>query len=122
MTKIFEDYFTDIQAKMISGCLDYVGEVAEKIYIYGSIEGSVISFDAFYKVKDNLLYGHEINNFLSESKKIDDSSDRELTLLRSGIANLEDIKELCEKYNMETPTEIKIEYNVLHSSMKADYK
>ena len=37
MAKIFEDYFTDLQADMVSICLEYSEKRVEKIYIYGSI-------------------------------------------------------------------------------------
>lgn len=35
--KIFEGYFTEIQAGMVSICLEYVENKADKIYLYASI-------------------------------------------------------------------------------------
>lgn len=36
--KVFEDYFTEIQSDMVSICLEYVKNKADKIYIYASFE------------------------------------------------------------------------------------
>lgn len=33
MEKIFEDYFSELQADMVSICLEYVEDRAEKVYI-----------------------------------------------------------------------------------------
>ena len=38
MAKIFEDEFMEAQADMVSICLEYVEDDAEKIYIYVSID------------------------------------------------------------------------------------
>ena len=43
MEKMFEDYFSEIQADMVSICLEYVEKRAEKIYIYCSFENGMIS-------------------------------------------------------------------------------
>lgn len=34
MTKIFEDFFSEYQADMVSICLEYVNEKADTVYIY----------------------------------------------------------------------------------------
>jgi hypothetical protein len=38
MEKIFEDYFSELQADMVSICLEYVEDRAEKVYIYCSLK------------------------------------------------------------------------------------
>ena len=48
MGKMFEDYFSEIQADIVSICLEYVGKRAEKIYIYCSFEDGMISSGFFY--------------------------------------------------------------------------
>lgn len=53
MGKVFEDEFMDIQVQMIALCLEFVGNEADKIYVYGSIEENSISFNAFLKYKGN---------------------------------------------------------------------
>lgn len=55
MGKMFEDYFSEIQADMVSICLEYVEKRAEKIYIYCSFEDGMISSGFFYKVNSMVL-------------------------------------------------------------------
>ena len=55
MGKMFEDYFSEIQADMVSICLEYVGKRAEKIYIYCSFEDGMISSGFFYKVNSKIV-------------------------------------------------------------------
>ena len=43
MDKVFEDYFSELQADMVSICMEYVEKRAERIYIYCSFEDNVIS-------------------------------------------------------------------------------
>ena len=38
MDKVFEDYFSELQADMVSICMEYVEKRAERIYIYCSFE------------------------------------------------------------------------------------
>lgn len=45
--KVFEDYFSEFQADMISICLEYVFDRVNKIYIYCSYEEGLISNDFF---------------------------------------------------------------------------
>ena len=49
MSKTFEDEFMDLQAECISLCLEVVGQEAEKIYAYCSIETYSKLFNAFLK-------------------------------------------------------------------------
>ncbi len=37
MKKVFEDMFSELQADMVSICMEYVEEKAEKIFIYCSL-------------------------------------------------------------------------------------
>lgn len=41
MKKVFEDYFSEIQADMVAICLEYVEKRAERIYIYCSCEKGI---------------------------------------------------------------------------------
>lgn len=47
MTKVFEDYFSELQADMVSICLEYVNNKADMIYIYASNEYGQFSTDVF---------------------------------------------------------------------------
>jgi len=122
MAKIFEDYFTDLQADMISICLEYSEKRVEKIYIYGSIENNTTAFNVFFEAKGRILHLNELNSVLEENNKIDDNIDRQFGVLQIGVEDLEKIEELCKKYSMDIPTEIKIEYDVLKNSMDSKYQ
>lgn len=50
----------DIQADMVSICLEYVEGRAETIFIYGSYESRVLSCDYFFKVAGNLYERHKL--------------------------------------------------------------
>lgn len=122
MAKIFEDYFTDLQADMVSICLEYSEKRVEKIYIYGSIENNTTAFNVFFEAKGKILHLNELNSVLEENNKIDDHIDRQFGVLQIGVEDLEKIEELCKEYSMDIPTEIKIEYDVLKNSMDAKYQ
>ena len=47
MDKVFEDYFSELQADMVSICMEYVEKRAERIYIYCYFEDNVISSGFF---------------------------------------------------------------------------
>jgi cell fate regulator YaaT (PSP1 superfamily) len=47
MTKVFEDYFSELQADMVSICLEYVSNKADMIFIYASNEFGQFSSDVF---------------------------------------------------------------------------
>lgn len=120
--KIFEDYFTDLQVDMISICLEYSGNQAEKIYIYGSIENNTISFNVFFQIEGEVLHLNELNRVINGSEKIDDHIERQFAVLQIGVENLEKIRKLCEENNRETPTEMKIQYIISGNSMTAEYQ
>ena len=50
MDREFEDEFMDAQSQIISLCVEFAGNRADKVYAYGSIEESSISFNAFFKI------------------------------------------------------------------------
>lgn len=49
MEKIFEDYFTQFQADMVSVCMDYVEKRADVIYIYCVYERNVLASGFFIR-------------------------------------------------------------------------
>ncbi|MEN2667813.1 DUF600 domain-containing protein [Listeria aquatica] len=122
MAKMFEEYFTDLQADMVSICLEYSEKKVEKIYIYGSIENNTTAFNVFFESKGKLLHLNELNSVLEQNNKIDDHIDRQFGVLQIGVEDIEKIRHLCEEYKMDVPTEIKIQYDVLENNMNADYR
>lgn len=62
MGKVFEDYFSEFQADMISICLEYVFDRVNKIYIYCSYEEGLISNDFFYNINGEIVERHKLCN------------------------------------------------------------
>ncbi|UJW59598.1 DUF600 domain-containing protein [Bacillus sp. A116_S68] len=109
---------------MVSICLEYVENRADEIYIYCSFEEKTISCDFFYCIDGKIVERNKLNDVIDseEGFKYDTSGNRQTGVLK--ILN-EDIKEmikLCEEYNKEMPTEIKLIYNVVDNTLKADYR
>ena len=69
MEKMFEDYFSEIQADMVSICLEYVEKRAEKIYIYCSFENGMISSGFFYKVNSKIVKKNKLNDVIVDGQK-----------------------------------------------------
>jgi hypothetical protein len=113
MAKIFEDEFMDMQSNIVSLCLELLeGKKVEKIYAYGSIEGKSISFNAFCK----------INGDVKTLNQIGLNSDIVWQFLDLGIADLQEIKKVCNKYEQPIPNELKMIYNVSTGKYHANYK
>lgn len=119
MAKIFEDYFSELQADMVSICLEYVDSKADNIYIYCSYEANTYSFNVFYNINGQILQKHELNQINDE---YDISINRQETLLDIGLQDLKKINEYCILYKKEMPTEMKIYYDVKNNSLQAKYK
>ena len=47
MDRVFEDEFMEAQSRIVALCVEFAGNRADKVYAYGSIEESSISFNAF---------------------------------------------------------------------------
>lgn len=124
MNQMFEDRFSELQADMVSICLEYVENKAEEIFIYGSFEAKVISCDFFYTINKMIVKKHKLNDAINTSQgfKYNTSGERQREVLKIINNNIEEMIKLCQEYNREMPTEIKLIFNVLHNSLKADYK
>ena len=125
MGKVFEDYFSELQADMVSICLEYVLEKADMIYIYCSCEEDIISNNFFYRMNDMLVKKHKLNDTLGQEDRgfsYDTSANRQSAALNIINEDIEKIKELCEKFNRKMPTEMKLTYNVKQNSLGANYK
>ncbi|MCM3618462.1 DUF600 domain-containing protein [Sutcliffiella horikoshii] len=129
MNKVFEDYFSRLQADMVAICLEYVENEAEDIYIYCSYEPEMYVFDVFFKINNQVVYKHNLNDASFSGKSVgnkalvyDTSEQRQEAVLDIGIENLEKIHEKCKEYGREMPTEIKLHYNVKQNSLKGKYR
>src|SRR5690625_464713 len=119
MTKQFEDYFSELQADMVSICMEYIESKVDDIYIYCSYELNMYAFDVFFKAQDMVVHTHKLNEIYPE---IDTSIERQKAMINIGNQNLKLINDICGEYNHDMPTEIKLHYNVKENSLQAKYK
>ncbi|MEI5990778.1 hypothetical protein A5881_002283 [Enterococcus termitis] len=123
MTKIFEDEFMEWQSDMVDIAKEYIENRAEKIYLYGSIEGGGYSFNLFFKINNQIVTMDQVNSVLNEGEReYDLSDDRQWAVLRVGTKDLQEIKKVCTKYEQPVPTQFKLYYDVHENSLKAKYK
>ncbi|WP_078552230.1 DUF600 domain-containing protein [Bacillus alkalicellulosilyticus] len=124
MSKNFEDKFSELQADMVAICLEYVENRAEKIFIYCSFEARVISSDFFYCINGKVVRKHKLNDAISNPNDFhyDTSGERQSGVLTILINNIKEMINLCDEYNREMPSEIKLIYSVVNNSLSADYK
>ncbi|UTR13227.1 DUF600 domain-containing protein [Salipaludibacillus sp. LMS25] len=124
MSKVFEDKFSELQADMVSICLEYVEDRAEKIFIHCSLEKKLVSSSFFYCINGKVVERHKLNDALDSEDdfQYDTSGERQSGVLNIINDNIVAMLKLCEEYNREMPTEIKLIYNVAENSLKADYR
>ncbi|WP_026652171.1 hypothetical protein [Butyrivibrio proteoclasticus] len=121
-TKVFEDYFSELQADMVDICLEYVENYADMIYIYCSCEPKMLSADVFYRINNMCLRKHKINDAPGEHPEYFTTIDNQKAVIQVLIEDLKSIQELCKKHNRPMPTEMKLYYNVKTGGFDADYK
>lgn len=122
MAKVFEDYFTEIQADMVSLCMEYVEKRAEKIYIYCSYENRTMAGNFFYKANGKIAHKHELNDVKDiGAKQYDVSVDRQCAALDIIIEDIEALIKLCQEHKREMPTQIKLVYDLTTNKLSANY-
>lgn len=119
MTKVFEDYFSELQTDMVSICLENTENQGDNIYIYCSCENNVYSVGYFYKINGDLVERHKLNEKLPG---FDISIERQKEVMRILMENLKKIEKVCEKFNNPMPTEMKLVYNIKRNSLDANYQ
>lgn len=113
MSKVFEDEFMEIQSGLISLCMEVLeGKKVSKVYAYCSNEKKSKMFNAFF----------EADGEIKTLGKMGVPSDLALQFFRVGTKDLEKIDEICSRYNMPAPTEIKMYYNAETGAFDAKYK
>ena len=112
MNKVFEDDFLDIQSRIIALCVEFADNKADKVYAYGSIEESSISFNAFF----------EIDHQIKTTNKITADTDAIWNFLDLGEVDLEKIKQICIHYGKPIPTELKMIYDCKSGKINTNYK
>lgn len=125
MGKLFEDFFSELQADMVSICLEYASNKADTIYIYCSYEGRAIFGDFFYRINGQMFYKHKLNDAISKGNNgfsYETSIARQNATLKIIKEDLQKINELCQKFNRSMPTEMKLIYDVHTGKFNADYR
>ncbi|HIW32716.1 MAG TPA: DUF600 domain-containing protein [Candidatus Paenibacillus intestinavium] len=127
MSKVFEDYFSEFQADIVSICLEYVSEKADKVYIYCSHEMGLISNDFFYNINGKVVERHKLNDALvTDNQRVnfayDVSVERQKGVVQIINNDIKEIINVCKEYNREMPTEMKIVYDVKQNKLTAEYK
>lgn len=120
MSKTFEERFSEIQSDMVSICLEYVDNRADKIFIYCSFEAKVLSCDFFYCINGNIIDRNKINEVCSY--QYDVSIERQLATLEVLEEDTLNIVNLCNEYKKPMPTELKLVYDVKENSLSGNYQ
>lgn len=112
MSKVFEDEFMDVQAGLISLCLEVTEKKVDRVYAYCSNEKCCKMFNAFFVVNGQVQMLHNLG------------VPRELAFqfLKLGAADIVKMDAICKKHNMPAPTELKLYYDVTTGKFNADYK
>jgi hypothetical protein len=119
----FEDKFSELKADMISICMEYVEDRADKVYVYASCEEGIISSSFFYLINNKYIKSHKLNDALENGEeRYDVSTERGFMVLDIINENTEKIKVLCKEYERDMPTEMKLIYDVKSGNFKAEYK
>ena len=117
--KEFEDKFSELQADMISICMEYVEDRADKVYVYASREEGIISSSFFYLINNKYVKCHKLNDALENGdERYDVSTERRFMVLGILCEDIEKIEELCKEYERDMPTEMKLIYDVKSGNFK----
>lgn len=117
----FEENFLDLQASMVSLCLEYVENKANYLYIYAASENNLSTFNVFYNVNNSIVNKNQINDALGY-QVIDDSKERTLSLLKYGNEDWKALLDFLKANNKDIPTEMKIIYDVKENKMTTRFK
>ncbi|MGG2066964.1 immunity protein YezG family protein [Bacillus sp. S14(2024)] len=121
--KEFEDRFSELQADMISICMEYVENRADKVYVYASCEEDMISSSFFYLINNKYVECHKVNDALENGEeRYDVSPERMFQVLQIIGEDIEEIETLCKEYEKDMPTEMKLIYDAKSGKFKAEYK
>ena len=112
MNKSFEDEFLEVQTQIISLCVEFAENKADKVYAYGSIEENSISFNAFFNIDGKIK---TTNQIVTDTDMIWD-------FLDLGQSDLEKLIKICAHHERPVPTELKMIYDCKSGTIDAKYK
>lgn len=112
MNKSFEDEFLEVQTQIISLCIEFAENRADKIYAYGSIEEHSLSFNAFFNIDGKIK---TTNQIVTDTDAIWD-------FLDLGQSDLEKLIKICTRYGKPVPTELKMIYDCKSGTIDTKYQ
>lgn len=112
MNKSFEDEFLEVQTQIISLCIEFAENRADKIYAYGSIEEHSLSFNAFFYIDGKIK---TTNQIVTDTDMIWD-------FLDLGQSDLEKLIKICTRYGKPVPTELKMIYDCKSGKIDTKYR
>ncbi|SDD50067.1 hypothetical protein SAMN04487777_103911 [Priestia aryabhattai B8W22] len=96
--KEFEEQFSELQADMISICMEYIEGRPDKVYIYASCEGNIIASKFFYLINNQYVKSHQVNDALEdEDERYDASPKRGFMVLDILNEDIEKLKHCVKK-------------------------
>lgn len=114
---VFEDEFMDVQSSLVSlllEALEHVGREADVriVYLYASIEGGMMSFNAFAQLADRGLRSLE-----------ELVTDDDLYAQVCGFAyeDLGRLRQVCAAFDQPCPTELRGRYDVVDGGYTSSY-
>ena len=116
MRNNFEHEFSRIQTDMVSICLEYVEDKANKLYIYASYEQNAIVCNFFYNINGMLYRKHKLPN------GYDVSIGRQRACMNILLEDMRELISVCEEFGADMPTEIKIIYDIDKNKLDAAYR
>ena len=116
MDNSFEKQFSELQADMVSVCLEYSERKCETIFIHIICEKDSVFSNFFFRT----------NGIMRKKGKLSDmeppvSMMRQKEALSIITNDTRKIIDLCGKSGKPMPTEFKLVYDVTAGSLKADY-
>ena len=118
MSGTFEDSLQDIMQSMLSVCLEFIGEKADAVYLYCSVEEGMSSADVFFDVDGALRQTHELD---TADVGADTFDERLSSLLGCLLDDLDQLTELHEGNRREPPTEMRLRYDVVPKNLSVSF-
>ena len=120
----FEKEFSAIQSNMVSVCIWFIKDLAEKIYIWLSHERRLYSFNCFFQIHGRIVTMGYVPNALQPGDPPFGKSEvaNQDFVLRTLVEEDMKLIKLFKANNRELPTQIQLIYDVTTRSLEANYR
>ena len=116
MNSSFEKQFSELQADMISVCLEYCERKSEMIFIHIICENNSVFSNFFFRIDGIMRKKGRLSDTAAPVSIV-----RQKEALSIITKDVREIIGLCEKNGRPMPTEFKLVYDVAKGSLKSDY-